>query len=166
MISCKTFNEALCEYFFFFWGGGRCFSLKYIIIFNFVFFIQPNYYHFQNLNISSGCTETFFMISVEKIKHKITQCIPADIFVNSHYLEKLLQTMIHHWGWKVLLKPLTPKISFSNSLHYLPYSSCDVSLENLVLDKLIIPLLIFFCLILYWYSREKSCLGHSWELKG
>ena len=83
---------------FFFLGGGRCFSLKYIIIFNFVFFIQPNYYHFQNLNISSGCTETFFMISVEKIKHKITQYIPADIFVNSHYLEKLLQTMIHHWG--------------------------------------------------------------------
>ena len=82
MISCKTFNEALRG------GGGRCFSLKYIIIiFNFVFFIQPNCYHFQNLNyISSGCTETFFMISVEKIKHKITQYIPADIFVNSHYL--------------------------------------------------------------------------------
>ena len=76
------------EYFFFFLGGGRCFSLKYIIIFNFVFFIQPNYYHFQNLNISSGCTETFFMISVEKIKHKITQCIPADIFANSHYFKQ------------------------------------------------------------------------------
>ena len=112
MISCKTFNEALCEYFFFFWGGGRCFSLKYIIIFNFVFFIQPNYNHFQNLNISSGLYWNIFMISVEKIKYKITEYIPADIFVNSHYLEKLLQTMIHHWGWKVLLKPLTPKISF------------------------------------------------------
>ena len=113
MISCKTFNEALWV-FVFFWGG-RCFSLKYI-----VFFIQPsNYYHFQNLNINSGCAETLFMISVEKIKHKITQYIPADIFVNSHYLEKLLQIMIHHWGWKVLFKPLTPKISFSNSLHNL-----------------------------------------------
>ena len=74
--------------YFFFGGGWRCF----------VFFIQPNYIHFQNLNINSGCTETLFMISVEKIKHKITQYIPADIFVNSHYLEKLLQTMIHHWG--------------------------------------------------------------------
>ena len=143
MISCKTFNEALWV-FFFFWGG-RCFSLKYIIIFNFVFFIQPNYYHFQNLNISSGCTETFFMISVEKIKHKITQYIPADIFVNSHYLEKLLQTMIHHWGWKVLLKPLTPKISFSNSLH------------NLILMMLVWRI---------WNHREKFRLGHSWELKG
>ena len=133
------------EYFFFF-GGGRCFSLKYIIIFNFVFFIQPsNYYHFQNLNINSGCTETLFMISIEKIKHKITRYIPADIFVNSHYLEKLLQTMIHHWGWKVLLKPLTPKISFSNSLH------------NLILMMLVWRI---------WNHREKFRLGHSWELKG
>ena len=60
---------------FFLGGGGwRCFSLKYIfVIFNFVFFIQPNYNHFQNLNINSGCTETLFMISVEKIKHRIAQ---------------------------------------------------------------------------------------------
>ena len=112
MISCKTFNEALWVFFFLGGGGGVVLAWNILLlIFNFVFFIQPNYYHFKNLN-SSGCTETFFMISVEKIKHKITQYIPADIFVNSHYLEKLLQTMIHHWGWKVLLKPLTPKISF------------------------------------------------------
>ena len=45
-------------------------------------------------------------------------------------------------------------------------------LENLVLDQLMIPQLIFslfpllFCLILYWYCKEKFCLGHSWELKG
>ena len=32
----------------------------------------------------------------------------------------------------------------SNSLYCLPYSSCDVSFENLVLDQLIIPLSIFF----------------------
>ena len=49
--------------------------------------------------------------------------------------------------------------------------SCDVSLENLVLDKPVIPLLIFslfsslVCLILYWHCKEKFCLDHSWELK-
>ena len=42
------------------------------------------------------------------------------------------------------VNPLTPKISFSNSPYCLPYSSCDVSLENLVMDRLIIPELRFF----------------------
>ena len=37
------------------------------------------------------------------------------------------------------VNPLTSKISFSNSPYCLPYSSCDVSLENLVMDRLIIP---------------------------
>ena len=57
-----------------------------------------------------------------------------------------------------------------------PYNSYNVSSENLVLDQLIIPKLIFvytlithlddIVLILYWYCKEKFCLGHSWELKG
>ena len=144
MISYKTFNEALCEYFF--WGGGDVLAWN-ILLYFILYFLFNLIIITSKISISvRGCTETFFMISVEKIKHKITQYIPADIFVNSHYLEKLLQTMIHHWGWKVLLKPLTPKISFSNSLHYLPYSSCDVSLENLVLDKLNNPLIDIFLL--------------------
>ena len=52
-----------------------------------------------------------------------------------------------------------------------PYSSYNVSSENLVLDQVIIPKLTFslvsllICLILYWYCKEKFCLGHSWELK-
>ena len=53
------------------------------------------------------------------------------------------------------------------------YNSYNVSLDNLVMDQLIIPKLIFSfvliaCLIdkLYWYCKEKFCLGHSWELKG
>ena len=37
------------------------------------------------------------------------------------------------------VNPLTPKISFSNSPFCLPYGSCDVSFENLVMDQLIIP---------------------------
>ena len=36
----------------------------------------------------------------------------------------------------------------SNSPYYLPYNSCDVSSENLVLDQLIIPKLIFFFILI------------------
>ena len=40
------------------------------------------------------------------------------------------------------------KLQVSKSPYCLPYSSCDVSLENLVLDQLIIPIIyIFFILI-------------------
>ena len=52
-----------------------------------------------------------------------------------------------------------------------PYNSYNVSSENLVLDQVIIPKLTFslfsllIWLILYWYCKEKFCLGHSWELK-
>ena len=52
------------------------------------------------------------------------------------------------------------------------YNFYDVSSENLASDQLIIPKLIFslfsalIWLILYWYCKEKFCLGHSWELKG
>ena len=41
------------------------------------------------------------------------------------------------------------KLQVSKSPYCLPYSSCDVSLENLVLDQLIIPIIyIFFILII------------------
>ena len=52
-----------------------------------------------------------------------------------------------------------------------PYNSYNVNSENLVLDQVIIPKLTFslfsllIWLILYWYCKEKFCLGHSWELK-
>ena len=35
-----------------------------------------------------------------------------------------------------------------NSPYCRPYNSCDVSLENLELDKLIVPLLIFFFILM------------------
>ena len=130
---------------FFFWGWGGDVLAWNILLYLILYFLFNLIIITSKISISvRGCTETFFMISVEKIKHKITQYIPADIFVNSHYLEKLLQTMIHHWGWKVLLKPLTPKISFL--ILFTIYSSCDVSLENLVLDKLNNPLIDIFLL--------------------
>ena len=47
----------------------------------------------------------------------------------------------------------------------LPCSSCDVSLENFVWDLLKIPSNIFFLLsslvCLYWYCKEKFCLGKA-----
>ena len=36
----------------------------------------------------------------------------------------------------------------SSSLYCLPYSYCDVRSENLVLDQLIIPLMIFFFILI------------------
>ena len=36
-------------------------------------------------------------------------------------------------------KHLTLSLPRSNSPYYLPYNSCDVSSENLILDQLIIP---------------------------
>ena len=52
----------------------------------------------------------------------------------------------------------------SNSPYCLPYSSCDVCLEKLVLDQLTIPYWYFSLfssfvyLMLYWYCKEKFCL--------
>ena len=58
----------------------------------------------------------------------------------------------------------------SYSPYCLPYNSCDVSSENLILDQLIIFYLIFFfilitCLLVINY-KEKLFLDHLWELKG
>ena len=64
----------------------------------------------------------------------------------------------------VIVNPLTPKISLVILLYCLPSSSSDISLENVVLDQLIIPGGYFplfpsiVCFILYWYCREKLCL--------
>ena len=76
-------------------------------------------------------------------------------------------------GQPTSLKLFNSQDLISNSPYCLPNSSCDVSLENLVLDQLIIPYLIFFfilitCLLdnLYWYCKEKFRLGHSRELEG
>ena len=58
-----------------------------------------------------------------------------------------------------------------NSPYSQSYNSYNVSSENLVVDQLIILKFIFSLfssltwLILYWYCKEKFCLGHSWELK-
>ena len=55
----------------------------------------------------------------------------------------------------------------SNSPYCLPYGSCDVSLENLVLDQLIIPFLrLFFILITCLLDIVLTLLGEilSWSL--
>ena len=74
----------------------------------------------------------------------------------------------------LFFNPFTLKISlFSNSPYCLPYSSYDVSLENLVLDRLVILSLIFslfsslFCLHCINIVRRSSVLvtQKSWEFK-
>ena len=60
----------------------------------------------------------------------------------------------------------------SNSLYYLPFNLYDVSLENWYWINLKSPnccisqFSSLVCVILYWYCKEKFCLGHSWEFKG
>ena len=69
-----------------------------------------------------------------------------------------------------ILTPYLPD-QICNSPYCRPYNSYNVSLDNLVLDQLIISKFYFslfssrIWLILYWYCKEKFCLGHSWELK-
>ena len=41
--------------------------------------------------------------------------------------------------WRTDQEPVNSQDLVSNSPYCLPYSSCDVSLENLVLDQSIIP---------------------------
>ena len=85
------------------------------------------------------------------------------------YEQIKVQHLRHWWGTLTF----NSQDLISDSPYWLPYSSCGVSLENLVLNQLIIPQLIFFfilitCLlnILYWYCKGKFCFDHSWELKG
>ena len=73
----------------------------------------------------------------------------------------------------VEFNPLTPRSNlYFSLLTYLTYNFYYVSSENFVSNQLTIPKLIFslfsslIWLILYWYCKEKFCLGHSWELKG
>ena len=66
-------------------------------------------------------------------------------------------------------KPFNSQDLINNALYCLPYSFCDVSLEDLVLDQLIIPLLIFFyilitCLLDIELILEGEIL--SWSLMG
>ena len=49
--------------------------------------------------------------------------------------------------WRTDCQPFNSQDLVSNSPYCLPYSSCHVSLENLVLEQLIIPSLVF-CVIL------------------
>ena len=68
----------------------------------------------------------------------ITMTIIIIITVKSLLIQHLLN--IKQSVFKVQnLFPLNSQDLISNSPYFLPYSSCDVSLENLVLDQLIIP---------------------------
>ena len=50
--------------------------------------------------------------------------------------------------WRTDCQPFNSQDLVCNSPYYLPYSSCDVSLENLVLEQLIIPSLVFFVILI------------------
>ena len=61
-----------------------------------------------------------------------------------HFTHLTLKEEIHS-GENVSVNPLTPRSNmYSNSPYSQPYNSYNVSSENLVLDQLTIPKLIFF----------------------
>ena len=49
---------------------------------------------------------------------------------------------------EVKVNPLTPRSNFSFSFNCQPYNSYNVRAENLILDQLIIPKLIFFFILI------------------
>ena len=95
------------------------------------------------------------------------------------FLKQLRPLLVYnHFHNPCDLNPFNSHDLISNSPYCLPYSSCDVSLENLVLDQLIIPWLMFFSILItclldivlilegeilswsltiqWWYCKEKS----------
>ena len=90
----------------------------------------------------------------------------------THFKFNFGLNIIQNWRWQKncwnMFLNLKSVIHFLISPYCQPCNSYDVSLQNLVLDQLIIPKLIFFFilitliwLILYRYWKEKFCLGHS-----
>ena len=78
---------------------------------------------------------TFLFDIVAKISHPSRASVTKklDKWRNKYNVESMELVM------KLKFNPLTPKISLINSPYLLPHSSCDVCVENLVLDELRIP---------------------------
>ena len=70
-------------------------------------------------------SEIAFLMPLNSMQKQIKIKNPLGLTVNTTKIKRKLN-------------PLTPQDFISNSPYYLPYSSCDVSFENLVLDQLII----------------------------
>ena len=58
------------------------------------------------------------------------------------------ETLSRHAQDSNFSKPFDSQDLISNSPYCLPYSSCDVNLENLSLDQFVIPWLIFFFILI------------------
>ena len=82
--------------------------------------------------------------------------------------------MKHSMFQSHIINPFTFKILLKNSPYCLPYTSYDFSWANFSMGstynllEIFVVILITWILILYWYCKEKFCLGQSgqWEFKG
>ena len=52
------------------------------------------------------------------------------------------------WAGSYNFIPFNPQDILSNSRYCLPYNSYEASLENLLLDQLVIPLIVFFLFLI------------------
>ena len=137
------------------------------------------FYHSKIIIVSAP-----FYFNHLTIKMLFGRKISSKLLHTKWYPEGVLSTVAllfrqHLQNFNFWLKYSCPQICWffkcrdllSNSPYCVPYSSCNVSLENLVLDQLIpnwfmslYSLLVYS--ILWWYCKEKFCLGHSCKLKG
>ena len=90
-------------------------------------------------------------VSFENLKLDQPMIPPIYIFFNSHYLSALYHANSVRRNSVLVTSgtyPFNSQDLTSNSPYYLPYSSFDVSLEDLVLDHFIISQLIFFFILI------------------
>ena len=103
-------------------------------------------------------------------------CLAAGVLFSTicsfNILRSLWDVFLQVWNQR-FCQPIHSQDVISHSLYCLQYNFYTVSLENLVLDQLIISSLIFFFILItclldvlfIWYCKEKFRLGHSWELE-
>ena len=113
---------------------------------------------FKAINLHTYKSDGFF---------KVTRA--STLLFLFRYIKGMKQVLLP--GKRVQVRKKLPD-QICNSPYCQPYNSYNVSSENLVLDNYLCQIDIFplfsslIWLILYWYCKEKFCLGHSWELKG
>ena len=115
-----------------------------------------------NTNIAKQCLEC-----LKQKKQKI------DINWNMRLIKIITLCKLHadwiNFPGVMDLNPFTPKISLVIPLtvcHTILMMLVDIGLSNTSPNWYISSFSSPVCLILFWYCKEKFCLGHSWVLKG
>ena len=119
-------------------------KLSYNIYFNFEFWLAPH-----SISLLLGCCD-YLDFSFMVLNRKTTNiCLWG--WLTSNFSSQYYPWITH--------SPFNSQDHIGNSPYCLPYRSCDVSLENLVLDEFIIPCLLNIALILSGEILSWSLMG-------